>query len=72
MIQPAITIDKDHPIPTTRRRTIYPFGEMVVGDSFWSATKAAAAAAHVWAGRRPGVKFATRADGDGTRIWRLV
>ena len=72
MSDTAFTIDKDRPIPPTRRQTKYPFGEMEVGDSFFAENKKAVSAAHVWASTHPGVKFATRTEGDGVRVWRLA
>ncbi len=66
----AFAIDKTIPIPTQRRQCKYPFGEMGIGDSFFAENKNAVTAAYVWAGRHPDVKFVTRAEADGARIWR--
>ena len=72
MSDTAFTIDKDRPIPARRYSFKYPFGEMEVGDSFLAENKKAVSAAHAWASAHPGVKFATRSEGDGTRVWRLA
>lgn len=58
----------------------YPFNEMEVGDSFSTGPEdfgpngrnsraGFAAAQH---GRRFGMKFATRREGEGFRIWRIA
>lgn len=72
MQTPEITIDKTRPIPATRRQCKYPFGEMTVGDSFFSGCKTVSSAAYVWASKRPGVKFSARTEGDGKRVWRIA
>ena len=65
-------IDKNVPMPKTHQSEKYPFAKMEVGDSFFSENKAAQSSAHVFARRRKGMKFVTRAEGQGIRIWRVA
>lgn len=70
-----IKIDKDIPPPDRTARTIYPFAEMEVGDSFFREGKAAAKAASIYS-RGKSVKFQseTRTEGGkkGERVWRIA
>lgn len=69
-----IQIDKTIPIPprSNRRKAIYPFRDMSVGDSFlwpdgkkfWSETLTVARA-------RTGYRFSYRNLPEGIRIWRV-
>lgn len=61
-----ITIEKDVPLPAK-----YPFAAMEVGDSFTTNNHTAVAAASSY-GRRNGMKFASRKNGSGYRIWRVA
>lgn len=80
-------VEKGVPIPATRllSMAVYPFDEMVPGDSFAvevTTTQTAtllrsrlSTCAHSWAKRHaPGAKFATRveAGGKAVRIWLLT
>lgn len=71
-----IQIDKDLPIPTggRGRPAKYPWADMEVGDSFLSPDQAPNTMSNVRlkAEKRTGFKFTTRAEGDGTRIWRIA
>ena len=68
-------IDKDVPIPSSWNAK-YPFGELLIGDSFYTGaatrktTSTIRSAAAVF-GRRHNMKFITRAEGRGLRIWRV-
>ena len=72
-----IKIEKGIPFPrytkngrSTNRK--YPWEEMEVGDSFFTEKKVgtmASAAGH--AGERLGMKFATKSENNGTRVWRI-
>lgn len=72
-----IKIDKKVPIPTKRsgRKSIYPFSDMKIGDSFEikiNDRTAVGNAARQWAQREGnGYKFTTSAVGDKVRIWRI-
>jgi len=65
-------IEKGRKPPPPLRAT-YPFGQMEVGDSFFTTNpryKLSAAASHY--GRRNGKKFTIRAEGTGVRVFRLA
>ena len=68
-----IKIDKGIPIPPRNR---YPFAEMSIGDSFFTADTKGNISALCWAySKRHGGKFSMRAtveDGvTGYRVWRI-
>lgn len=69
-------ITKDVPIPTTahsgRQATKYPFPDMEIGDSFFAnipSQKLSSAAINY--GKRYGMRFTVRKEGDGSRVWRI-
>lgn len=66
----TIQIDKSVPMPDVSPTRKYPFPNMLVGDSFFSEDKRVSSAAHNW-GKVNGVKFVTRAENGGIRIWRF-
>lgn len=67
-------ISKNKPLPPAR--TLYPWQDMEVGDSFLvpgphdkaSGGKVRSAACDY--GRRHGLAFSVRVEGDGLRVWR--
>lgn len=67
-------IEKSVPFNESIAPKKYPFAKMEVGDSLFFKTKkegrSAAGAAYGF-GLRNDMKFIARADGDGTRIWRI-
>lgn len=71
-----IGIDKNIPVPPSRRgsgKSVYPFDKMELGDSFFVPKKKQsimAAYARV-VGKRKGMKFITRVEADGVRVWRV-
>ncbi len=71
-----INIDKNISIPndanTKGRGMIYPFPNMEIGDSFYADKKhkaSAQAACRIY-GLRHNMKFCTRKENTGIRIWR--
>jgi hypothetical protein len=67
-------VDRDVPIPAfIEGGRKYPFNTMNVGDSFAVSALArpAVITASVTYARKHGVKFTTRKDGSGYRIWRI-
>lgn len=65
-----IKIDKDFPLPESR--TKYPFGDMEVGDSFWSDNSREAVSSSAYSyGQRHGMKFTVRITDGVTRCWRI-
>lgn len=72
-----IKIDSDIPVPSEAankgRTSVYPFGNMKVGDSFFTETeKERLRPAATQYARRNGVKFTTRKEGAGIRVWRIT
>ena len=65
-------IEKDVPITRGKPKTKYPFGKMVVGDSFAVATNDKVTPAASNFGIRHGMKFSILKQEDGTyRVWRM-
>lgn len=63
------------PLPPPRRgHRSYPFPTMAVGESFVcdAADKNRIASAASQYGKRHGVRFAVRKDGDSLRCWRVA
>lgn len=71
-----IKIDKDVPTPSghwCENRFKYPFKNMEVGDSFFTdSARVAVSSSAVAYARRNGVKFTTRSENGGTRVWRIA
>ncbi len=59
------------PLPGRGRPRKYPFLEMQLGDSFWSDGVSIRACASQ-AGKDHNMKFTTRKDGEGIRVWRTA
>ena len=72
-MQTPITIDRDVPLPEPRsNRTIYPFRQMEVGDSFSLPYHTRIANAAFAFGKINGLKFTTAKVGDMIRVWRVA
>jgi hypothetical protein len=78
-VQAPIVIEQGVPLPQRNvgRTTVYPFGALNVGDSFFVAnrtTKDFASTIAAARKRMDGVKFTTRSEqnerGSGIRVWR--
>lgn len=71
-----IKIDKGVPIPPAKRGVgirKYPFPDMEVGDSFFTESKQETVGSSVTIyARFNNVKFATRSENGGTRVWRIA
>ena len=68
-------IESNVPMPERIHNTVWPFGQMQVGDSFELPTnthKRARNAAESYSRSHKGVKFAIRKMGDAWRIWRTA
>jgi hypothetical protein len=71
-------IEKDIPVPPARNKVTYPFADMEVGDSFFVPcdpdgvlkTERRVSAAAAQYRRRMSVKFVTRREETGVRVWR--
>ncbi len=66
--QVNIQIEKNVPLPT---RTIYPWAEMKIGDSFVCELTLNQRAGMCANAKNAGIKVATRKGGDKFRIWRI-
>jgi len=71
----VITLEKDMPIPPANGANArYPFGDMVVGDSFalpkQQANSVRSAASQF--GKRNDMRFAVRVQGEQVRVWRTA
>ena len=72
-------LTKSKPIPVSRKKHIYPFPKMAVGDSFLvpfgevrkGHQPRVGSAAWQW-GKRHKRKFSTRLDATGVRVWRTA
>ena len=69
-----IKIEKGVPIePSHRAKTVYPWRDMEVGDSFFTErAQSVVTNARTNATRKTGFKFATRKVDGGTRVWRVA
>ena len=68
-------IQKNVPLPgKAKKKSKYPFEKMSVGDSFYTPGKPAGlyVAARKWAKENnPEFRFVVRAEGEGSRCWRV-
>lgn len=67
-------VDKNIPLPNAKTSgNKYPWRQMEVGDSFLVQNREHANVCSVAAnaGKRYGMKFATRKEADGVRVWRI-
>jgi len=78
----TFTVESNVPLPppsgndrkggTGRPATKYPFGEMKVGDSFVTIEGDKARTAAAQYGKTNGMRFITRKERGGIRIWRAA
>ena len=70
----AIELETGRPVPVARVVYAYPYEEMDVGDSFVVPIEARAKVlnANYRAGRRLGLRFMAKTEGDVIRIWRTA
>lgn len=69
-----IKIDKGIPVPTSRwgRARKYPFGDLEIGDSFFTDTKQETVGSSVAIyAKFNKKKLTTRSENGGTRVWRI-
>lgn len=64
-----VEIQSNIPVPIRKQGTQWPFAQMNVGDSFL-ANQSARVASFVWA-KKYNVKFASKRENGGVRIWRI-
>ena len=65
-------IEKGLPAPNTPANVRYPFGQMEVGDSFYCSEPKAVRGSAIAFGKRNAMRFASRREGGGVRIWRVA
>jgi hypothetical protein len=74
-LKDKIQIESNVPIPNGPRRDVnlkYPFGSMVIGDSFLADNRVSGAASS-WKHTHPGWNYCTERQPDGSiRIWRTA
>lgn len=74
--KPTFQIEKGVPRPAKRQRTVYPFREMEIGDSFFvsgeNSERSRLINAASWFGTRNGVKLSVRKVDGGARVWRIA
>lgn len=69
----AITVERGVGLPAPRMVYAYPYEEMDVGDSFVVPTSARQKVlnANYRAGKRLGMVFQARTEGEQVRVWRV-
>lgn len=69
-----LTIDKHIELPKVRRRSIYPYGDMDIGDSFYipEVNMQVVCNNNYRVNKKTGMKFIARKEGDGVRVWRTA
>jgi hypothetical protein len=69
----SIAVEKNVPLPKLRTRNIYPYEQMEVGDSFFleNAHMPTVSNNNNQRGKKLGMKFIARKEGNGARIWRI-
>tara|TARA_Y100000310_G_scaffold159156_1_gene158696 strand:- start:509 stop:736 length:228 start_codon:yes stop_codon:yes gene_type:complete len=74
MTIPKYTIDKDIQIPMgagSQGSRKYPWAEMEIGDSIFVTGVKGVKATALSYGNRHGIRFSTRREKNGVRVWRI-
>ena len=68
-----IEVSKEFPLPEVRKKNVYPYKQMDVGDSFFleNTKKQIVFNNNYRASKTLGMKFTARVEGDGVRVWRI-
>lgn len=68
-----IEIEKNIPLPAQKKRNVYPYKEMGVGESFLvgEGKMQIVCNANYRASKAMGMKFIARKEGNGVRVWRI-
>jgi hypothetical protein len=68
----SIEVEKNIPIPPEKRRNVYPYKVMEIGESFFVPTGKLniVCNANYRYGKQLTRKFIARKDGEGIRVWR--
>lgn len=68
----TIEVDKNIPIPPEKKRNVYPYKVMNVGESFYipEGKLQIVCNANYRSGKQLGRKFIARKENEGVRVWR--
>ena len=68
----SIDIQKNIPIPPEKKRNVYPYKDMEIGESFFVPTGKIQIVcnANYRTGKQLGKKFIARKENEGVRVWR--
>jgi hypothetical protein len=68
----SIDIQKNIPIPPEKKRNVYPYKDMEIGESFFVPTGKIQIVcnANYRTGKQLGKKFIARKEEEGVRVWR--
>jgi len=68
----SINIQKNIPIPPEKKRNVYPYKDMEIGESFFVPTGKIQIVcnANYRTGKQLGKKFIARKENEGVRVWR--
>ena len=68
----SIAIESNVPLPRERKRNVYPYKQMDIGDSFFIDDIAINIVCNniYRVGKHTGMKFTARREGNGVRVWR--
>ena len=68
----SINIQKNIPIPPEKKRNVYPYKNMEIGESFFVPTGKIQIVcnANYRTGKQLGKKFIARKENEGVRVWR--
>ena len=69
----SIAVENNIPLPKIAKRNVYPYESMDIGDSFFleSANPQTVANNNYVRGKKLGMKFIARKEGNGVRVWRI-
>jgi hypothetical protein len=69
-----LELTRNYPLPQMRVKNVYPYKEMVVGDSFLVPNaKLQIVCNNNWrVGKKLNMVFSARKEGEGVRVWRVV
>ena len=70
----TLAVDKGIPLPEEKKRNVYPYKQMDVGDSFFAPGTKITVMCNLQyrMGKKTGMKFTARKEGDGVRVWRIA
>lgn len=69
----SLAIEKGIPLPEERKRNVYPYQAMEVGESFLvpEAKMQIVCNSNYRVSKATGMKFTARKEGNGVRVWRI-